>query len=160
MITIERPTTQPRTVTDDHLWLGQFIYLDDDTYVHISRSKEQAYRALADQGELTTTNGEAVEQAVRDQYGDSDMVDVNVLPVDSTELGGDRDGLWLAQLIGWDGDTFVHIAGTKERAFRALADREGLTVGQGQSAETVVNDALGDSGETRVIVAPVDGSLL
>ena len=142
------------------LWLGQFIYLDGEAFVHICRSKADAYRALAEQADLTAEDGQTVAELIEDHFGESDLTSYNVLPVDSTDLDADGDDLWLAQLLRWDGGVFVHLCRSEESAYQAVADQEDLTVGEGQTAKTVVDHELEDSGEVNYVVARVDSTNL
>ena len=58
---------------------------------------------------------------------------------------GKHDQLWLAQFIHLDGSTFVHICRSKAEAYQALVDQEGLEIGEGETAEAVIDDRFGDS---------------
>lgn len=65
--------------------------------------------------------------------------------------------LWLAQFVYEDGSTFVHLCSSEEEAYQALADEDGLTVREGQTAEQCIAEhfADGDSDDTYT-VAKVD----
>lgn len=65
------------------------------------------------------------------------------MPNTTTSLEGQN--LWLAQYIYLDGDTWVHIAQSREAAFAALATWENLTIHEGRTAEDVVDESFGDS---------------
>lgn len=142
------------------MWLGQFVYLDGETFVHICHSKEQAYQALANQAGLEIGEGQTAAEIVEDLFGESDLTSYNVLPLDSANLEGDGDKLWLAQLIRWDGTNFVHVCRSEEQAYQAISDQEDLTVGEGQTAKEVVDHELEDSGEVNYIVAQVNSTNL
>lgn len=159
--TASKATSTPApTAGGDQMWLGQFIYLDGETFVHICRSKEDAFQALADQEELTPGEGQTVEELIDDRFAESDLISFNVLPVDSSNLESVGEQMWLAQLIRWDGANFVHVCRSKEDAYQVLADQEDLAVGEGQTAEQVVADELEDSGEVIYVVAPADSTNL
>lgn len=156
--TMGETTTTDKTTSTPAVWLGQFIYLDNETFVHLGRSKEDAFQALADNAQLPVEEGQSVADLVDDRFGGSDLVSYNVLPVDSTDLDGHEGPAWLAQLIRWDGGTFVHVCRSEDDAYRAIVDQEDLVVGEGQTAKQVVKDELADSGEVIYVVAPADST--
>ncbi|PZT90868.1 MAG: hypothetical protein DI630_30215 [Gordonia sp. (in: high G+C Gram-positive bacteria)] len=159
--TAGKTTSTPAPAADrDDLYLAQFIHLDGGTFVHVCRSKDEAYQALADQEGLAVGEGQTAAEIVEDLFGDSDLTSYNVLPVDSTNLESGGGEMWLGQFIHLDGSTFVHVCRSKEQAYQALADQEGLDIGEGEAAEQAVCYEYEDSGDTTYVVAPVDSTNL
>lgn len=68
------------------LWLGQFIYLDGSSWVHIAQSRAAAFEALAAKEELEIPAGQTAQQVVEEILGESETTSYNVMPVDSISL--------------------------------------------------------------------------
>lgn len=68
------------------LWLGQFIYLDGSSWVHIAKSCAGAFEALAAKDELEIPAGRTAQQVVEEMLGESETTSYNVMPVDSISL--------------------------------------------------------------------------
>lgn len=65
--------------------------------------------------------------------------------------------LWLAQFVYNDGSTFVHLCSSEEEAYQALADEDGLTVREGQTAEQCIAEHFADvNNDATYTVAKVD----
>lgn len=69
----------------DELWLGQFIFQDGDVYVHICRSRDEAYKALARHQNVEIPDGQTAEEVINDLYGDCEPV-IYVAPVNTFQL--------------------------------------------------------------------------
>lgn len=70
----------------DRLWLGQFIYEDGSTFVHICRSEDAAFQALAGAAGLEIGEGQTAEQTVGDHFDESYEVTYLVTAADSINL--------------------------------------------------------------------------
>lgn len=70
----------------DQLWLAQLTQEDGSNFVHVCRSREDAYTTLAAQAGLQVADGVTAEQAVDDHFGDSEQTSYLIAPVDSTDL--------------------------------------------------------------------------